>query len=141
MNWACEDQLSNLDPTYIAPNCHDKASCEALQTSDIDDPFEIQHSSPYNYIADKEWISKKRSSDNTATETCPEDHPACGLQTTLREAKGKACDKCYTRFRYVCDCVRVLDFVCVCSFAHMHARPAFPLVMNVSEATAWEDSL
>ena len=22
MNWACEDQLSNLDPTYIAPNCH-----------------------------------------------------------------------------------------------------------------------
>jgi len=22
MNWACTDQLSNLDPTYIAPNCH-----------------------------------------------------------------------------------------------------------------------
>lgn len=22
MNWACQDQLSNLDPTYIAPNCH-----------------------------------------------------------------------------------------------------------------------
>ena len=22
MNWACEDQLSNLDPTYIAPYCH-----------------------------------------------------------------------------------------------------------------------
>ena len=22
MNWACKDQLSNLDPTYIAPNCY-----------------------------------------------------------------------------------------------------------------------
>ena len=28
MNWACEDKLSNLDPTYIAPNCHgDCARC------------------------------------------------------------------------------------------------------------------
>ena len=32
MNWACSDQLSNLDPTNIAPNCWDQASCEALQT-------------------------------------------------------------------------------------------------------------
>lgn len=28
INWACEDQLSNLDPTYIAPNCYgDRARC------------------------------------------------------------------------------------------------------------------
>ena len=101
MNWACSDQLSNLDPTNIAPNCWDQASCEALQTSDIDSPFEIEHSSPYNYIADEGILAKKR--DSSSNKTCPADHPACGLQTTLREAKGKCKGGCKTRFRYTAD--------------------------------------
>jgi len=191
MNWACEDKLSNLDPTYIAPNCHgdcarclfaltrmfrhggryapararrtepdcascrtralyalshtqcavasadagdtirgclngriekyspslqtdppaclacsataDKASCEALQTVDFDDPFDIAHESPYTYVSDIAYVSKARSPNNIATQTCPPEHPACGLQTTLREAKGKECKECYTRFRYTPD--------------------------------------
>ena len=101
MNWACSDQLSNLDPTNIAPNCWDQASCEALQTSDIDSPFEIEHSSPYNYIADEGILAKKR--DSSSNKTCPADHPACGLQTTLREAKEKCKGGCKTRFRYTAD--------------------------------------
>ena len=178
MNWACEDKLSNLDPTYIAPNCHgdcarclfaltrmfrhggryapararrtepdcascrtralyalshtqcavasadagdtirgclngriekyspslqtdppaclacsataDKASCEAVQTVDFDDPFDIAHESPYTYVSDIAYVSKARSPNNIATQTCPPEHPACGLQTTLREAAGSA---------------------------------------------------
>jgi hypothetical protein len=86
----------------------DKASCEDLQTVDIDDPFEIEHASPYTYVSDVAYLSKARSLNETATKTCPPDHPACGLQTTLREAKDedgnmKACTQCYTRFRYTAD--------------------------------------
>ena len=87
-------------PTFL---CADKDSCEALQTSDIDNPFDISHESPYNYVADKAYLSAAKSANKTATETCPADHPACGLQTTLREAKGKTCAQCYTRFRYTAD--------------------------------------
>ena len=81
----------------------DKDSCEALQTSDIDDPFDVEHASPYTYVADKAFISAARSLNKTATESCPPEHPACGLQTTLREASGKTCEQCYTRFRYTAD--------------------------------------
>eukprot|EP00960_Hanusia_phi_P063805 765577-Hanusia_phi.AAC.3 len=40
--------------------------------------------------------------------SCPADVPACGLQTTLRNATDangnpKQCDQCYTRFRYSAD--------------------------------------
>ena len=38
MNWACQDQLSNLDPTYIAPNCHGDAVVKATS--------EIAHAAP-----------------------------------------------------------------------------------------------
>jgi hypothetical protein len=95
--------LSDRKPIAALCACTDKESCEALQTSDIDDPFDIEHSSPYNYVADKAFISAARSPNKTATESCPADHPACGLQTTLREAKGKTCEQCYTRFRYTAD--------------------------------------
>lgn len=70
---------------------------------DIDDPFDISHESPYTYVSDVAYLSKARSVDNVATQTCPPEHPACGLQTTLREAKGKECKECYTRFRYTPD--------------------------------------
>jgi len=59
MNWACQDQQSNMDPTFIAPNCSDQESCEALQTDLYDDPFAIAHEPPYNYVADIAWISEQ----------------------------------------------------------------------------------
>jgi len=33
MNWACTDQLSNLDPTHIAPNCYGDPKHSRLFTS------------------------------------------------------------------------------------------------------------
>ncbi len=102
-NWACKDRLSNLDPTNIAPRCFDEDSCQNLQTNDIDDPFVMAHSSPYNYVTDVEYISAARSKDGKATEKCSIDDPACGLQTTLRESTSTTCENCYTRFRYTLD--------------------------------------
>jgi len=100
MNWACLDQQSNMDPTFIAPNCWDQETCENLQTNDFDDEFNISHESPYNYVADRAWLQRRRGEQNVTD--CPPDHPACGLQTTIRLGKDE-CKDCYTRYRHSAD--------------------------------------
>jgi len=97
--WACADDNSGLTPTTIAPNCWDQASCEALQTGNYDDPHNLSHSSPYDYVSEPTWTS--RLSGMNATE-CPPDEPACALQTTLREGTAE-CSECRTRFRHSVD--------------------------------------
>ncbi|KAJ1493668.1 hypothetical protein T484DRAFT_2694861 [Baffinella frigidus] len=89
--WACADDNSGLTPTTIAPNCWDQASCEALQTGNYDDPHNLSHSSPYDYVSEPTWTSRQLSGMN-ATE-CPPDEPACALQTTLREGTAE-CSEC-----------------------------------------------
>ncbi|EKX38518.1 hypothetical protein GUITHDRAFT_165177 [Guillardia theta CCMP2712] len=103
-NWACTDPGSNMDPTFIAPNCWDQQSCSNLQTDPYDDAFNMSHQQPYDYVGNIAYIGELT---NTSL-SCPADVPACGLQTTLREAKHangqhRDCEQCYTRFRYSAD--------------------------------------
>jgi len=49
-NWACTDPGSNMDPTFIAPNCWDQQSCSNLQTDPYDDAFNMSHQQPYDYV-------------------------------------------------------------------------------------------
>jgi hypothetical protein len=122
-NWACQDQLSDLDPTTIAPNCWDQESCEALQSSAYDNEFVVSHSFPYAYVGDVKWLVDKgaESADTSAaaylatagsnlasylnltTGSCPKDHPACGLQTYLTRGTDDTCKGCYRRYRYSAD--------------------------------------
>lgn len=120
MNWACTDQLSDLDPTTIAPNCWDQASCEALRTAPFDSKFDVSHKMPYGYVADVKWLVKQGASATPAGSeasflasggsqlaplvdgkgNCPANHPACGLQTYLRRGSDDSCIGCYRRYRY-----------------------------------------
>jgi len=102
MNWACQDQQSNMDPTFIAPNCWDQESCEALQTDEYDDPFAIAHEPPYNYVADVNFLDRMSDVPEASAKKCTADQPACGLQTSIRRHEGD-CEQCYTRFRYSAD--------------------------------------
>eukprot|EP00282_Hemiselmis_andersenii_P029824 CAMPEP_0169451566 /NCGR_PEP_ID=MMETSP1042-20121227/13766_1 /TAXON_ID=464988 /ORGANISM="Hemiselmis andersenii, Strain CCMP1180" /LENGTH=393 /DNA_ID=CAMNT_0009563487 /DNA_START=55 /DNA_END=1232 /DNA_ORIENTATION=+ len=122
-NWACQDQQSDLDPTTIAPNCWDQETCEALQTGPYDNSFDVYHDMPYAYVSDVGWVVDEAVKAGQAptpegfvqqagallpnqlgpSGKCPAGHPACGLQTYLREGVDEDCVSCYRRYRYSAD--------------------------------------